>query len=85
VLPGYRIELYPNPVSHKLYMIINGVVYNNIQIQIFNMLGEKVYDGQGLSGNTIHELDLSARVDGIYITRILVDGAYITRKFTIVK
>jgi hypothetical protein len=56
---------------------------NNGQINIFNLLGSKVYSQSVNSREISKDLDLSALESGVYIVRI-TDGSTIiaTRKFT---
>jgi hypothetical protein len=77
-----QLSLYPNPVRSDLTVTLPESL-NNGQINIFNLLGSKVYSQSVNSREISKDLDLSALESGVYIVRI-TDGSTIiaTRKFT---
>lgn len=60
------LTLYPNPVKDKL--LIKTAV-NDYEIEIVNLLGQKVKSYYGLSANS--EIDMSSYNQGIYFVRVL--------------
>ncbi len=74
-----KIELYPNPVRDIAHLSIPGVLDNG-QIDIYNLLGSRVYS-TAVRGDK--DIDLSNLDAGLYIARISDGGKVIaTRKFT---
>ena len=72
------IELYPNPVA-DLLTIYFGDAAGTKQVTVFALTGERlVTDNTESSSITIDVSNLST---GIYLTKILVDGAVQTKKF----
>jgi plastocyanin len=74
-----KINLYPNPTSGKFSLQYtgsdnpNGSLSGNDQqtrMEIFNILGDRVYGLQGINAKKINEIDLSYVPDGIYFVRI---------------
>jgi len=66
------IKLYPNPNNgvFNLEVIGEKVRVNNV-VEVYNMLGEKVYTTKLNSSNT--KLDLSDKTSGIYLYRMLTE------------
>ncbi|WP_408913549.1 T9SS type A sorting domain-containing protein [Aureispira sp. CCB-E] len=77
--------LYPNPTNNTITLESNLVLEDEIQIEVYNALGQRVktiFINEDI--NTI-EIDLSLLLDGIYNIR-LQSGAYkITKSFVVVK
>lgn len=74
-----RIAIYPNPVRDMAHLAIPGTLDNG-QIDIYNLLGSRVYS-QSVRGEK--DIDLSNLDAGLYIARISDSGKVIaTRKFT---
>ena len=74
-----RISLYPNPVIDEIHLTLPAS-YETGQIDIYNMIGSKVYSQSVSRDKTF---DLSALQSGLYVARISEGGKLIaTRKFT---
>lgn len=68
-----NIIAYPNPSDGKFvvqWSVASGQQPEKAQIEIYNMLGEKVYDGQFTMHNGQCKIDLSGQPAGIYMLRI---------------
>ena len=75
-----QVSFYPNPVRSQLRLNLSQNI-NNGQIDIYNLIGSKVYS-QSIT-STSKDLDLSALETGIYVARISDNGKIIaTKKFT---
>jgi len=72
------ISIYPNPAKDVLYL--NTGSYLPTQVQIFDMVGNKVYDG-----NTATQIDLNNLTNGMYLVRIQVDGKIETKRLQVVR
>jgi hypothetical protein len=72
------ISIYPNPAKDVLYL--NTGSYLPTQVQIFDMVGNQVYNG-----NTATQIDLNNLTNGMYLVRIQVDGKIETKRLQVVK
>jgi hypothetical protein len=71
ILTKSEIKIYPNPVNELLKVYFGNTVQGNMQIEIMNITGERVYiqqlNVQGLSQATVNVQQLKP---GIYFARI---------------
>lgn len=73
------ISIYPNPVTSELTISLPQNLDNG-RLDIYNLIGSKVYS-QPINATKV--FDLSALETGIYVARIMDNGAIVaTRKFT---
>ncbi|MFH1000292.1 MAG: T9SS type A sorting domain-containing protein, partial [Bacteroidota bacterium] len=70
--------LYPNPSNGRFYMELGSFVYFNAKIEVFNLLGMKVYETIARDFKT--EIDLSEYKQGVYYLRINNGTNTITQK-----
>ncbi|MFL5752550.1 MAG: T9SS type A sorting domain-containing protein [Bacteroidia bacterium] len=76
-----EMALYPNPTSGVVTLTVANA---NSQVEIFSIIGEKVYSKSQLNkGNNM--LDLSNVAEGTYIVRVLSNGEIATKRITISK
>lgn len=76
----YKIQLYPNPVSEKLFFDLKSNI--SIQkVQIFNFLGRKVTEQNNISDN----ISVSDLQEGSYIIKIFSDNGIQTEKIIVQK
>jgi len=77
------IMVYPNPVSDMLKFSINTEANEAFQVNVFNIMGQKLIEQQGISGINISEqqIDVSSLKAGTYVVRISVNGNVVNRKF----
>jgi hypothetical protein len=77
-----QISFYPNPVRSQLRLTLSQNI-NNGQIDIYNLIGSKVYSQSITSRDTTKDFDLANLETGIYVARISDNGKIIaTKKFT---
>ena len=62
------ISVYPNPISSTFTLKTNTTNLSSLSIQIFNVIGKKVYEEKNLKSKTI---DVSELNTGIYILKIM--------------
>ncbi|MDG1040307.1 MAG: S8 family serine peptidase [Polaribacter sp.] len=62
------ISVYPNPISSTFTLKTSSNDLSGLSIQIFNVIGKKVYEEKGLKSNTINVSELNT---GIYILKIM--------------
>lgn len=77
------IKVFPNPGNGELWLELTGYAGGNVQVDVFNLLGEKVY-AQVHDGSNIR-LDLSYLVVGTYILTVYDNERHDMRKIIIQK
>ncbi len=71
----YSISLFPNP-STGIFTFQSSVVSNQLSVEVYNVLGEKVYSSNYSLSTNHHSLNLSDQPNGIYLYRVLnADGS----------
>jgi PKD repeat protein len=73
------ISIYPNPNNGKF--TVNNPEANTINIEVFNVLGEKVYSKISNEANTVVELNNHAK--GVYLVKVTSNGSTTTTKITV--
>lgn len=87
VEPGIEINLFPNPTSGKFTIDINedGTANSTIGVDIFNLLGAKVYSTSNRYQTTPLEIDLDNVPNGLYTAKIYLRDKMYTQKFIIAR
>ncbi|WMX13755.1 T9SS type A sorting domain-containing protein [Aureispira sp. CCB-E] len=81
----WDIILYPNPTNSIITLESNLVLEDEIQIEVYNALGQKVKAISINENTNTIDLNVSSLLDGIYNIR-LQSGAYkITKSFVLIK
>jgi hypothetical protein len=82
-------NVYPNPCSDRMEFSININKPANVNVEIFNMTGEKVatvYNGYVSSlSNAISYNDVKNLQSGAYYCVVTIDGTKTTKKFTVAR
>lgn len=73
-----RIEIYPNPNNGTFYIDLYDDTYD---VQIFDLLGKKIYEYHGLSGKM--QLDGSDMKAGIYFVKAINDKNAFVKKILV--
>jgi hypothetical protein len=79
-------EMYPNPTNNSTNIAFNLTKDQNVNLEVYNMLGEKVYsNNQGMipSGQHIISINASNLQNGIYFVRFTADNVPTTQKLII--
>ena len=63
--------VYPNPFNNEFKIVNNGVGNENLSVEIFNNLGQKVYESNYLGFNTIITISNLEMANGVYFVKIL--------------
>ncbi len=78
------VKVFPNPVKDNLYFQLESLQDKNIQVKVFNLLGEQLLErnyyneGQGISE---FKLNISGLNHGIYVYTIFVDSEVLYGQF----
>ncbi|MFH1320940.1 MAG: T9SS type A sorting domain-containing protein, partial [Bacteroidota bacterium] len=89
-LTGFRtlsgFNIYPNPAEGIITLDIELDEANNIEIHLYNILGELLYN-ESLQNISKHkqELDLKGLPDGVYLVKFISNYYSINRRIVIVK
>lgn len=77
------IQLYPNPAIHSIQLGLSGELAEQVvQIQILDIQGRVLYQGDKLDAFSSIELDLSQLAEGMYIVKVMdQNGKYYSEKF----
>jgi chitin deacetylase len=74
-------EMFPNPVSSQLTVVMNSAAEGNYMIQLYNALGEMVYsESLNFSGYKMQQIDLSSHSAGLYTLSIKGENEQIEKK-----
>jgi len=82
------LDSYPNPFNDQCEITFTIPVEANVEIDIFNLLGQKVeslYSGLKQSGTYALRWEAGDYPSGLYLARLRVDGKAITRKMLFLK
>jgi Secretion system C-terminal sorting domain len=79
-----NLEVYPNPVNTDVVIIKLSIPTNNIDISLFNSHGSRLKILRSIGEHQI-TLDVSALSEGVYLLKIISDGATVAKKIAIVR
>jgi len=81
---NYQVEIFPNPGKGLFNFQFRNDIEANV-VEVYNMLGEKVYSKTLRQAQGEDQIDLSGQPEGMYLYRITTDsGKFVTTgKFTI--
>jgi hypothetical protein len=65
-----NINIFPNPASDLIAIQINGLVKSDLQVSLYDMLGQKIASSAINAGQTIASFDTQTLYDGMYIITI---------------
>ncbi|MFL5763806.1 MAG: T9SS type A sorting domain-containing protein [Bacteroidia bacterium] len=80
-----QIELYPNPASETVNMVVNLDKASKASIKVYNMIGEVVTEQNSSmnSGKNNIKLDISGYNTGVYFVTALIDGKSYSQKLIV--
>lgn len=84
-LENLKIDLFPNPASDLVAIQVNGLVKENLQVELIDLTGRTVLEKVIPAGSTIAFFDTQVLFSGDYIVRIKTSDSAITKKLLIVK
>lgn len=65
-----NIEIYPNPIDNEI--ILKGQINSNLKLELFNLLGEKVFETNTYNSKIIIPNQIHS---GLYIAKVSEDGS----------
>ncbi|MEO6903934.1 MAG: M4 family metallopeptidase [Bacteroidia bacterium] len=78
------ISVYPNPASDLLYVKIPSTEKLDVNVKIYTMLGNVVYDKK-YTNNSVdaHSIDITAQPNGVYFVTIQYGATMVTKKIAL--
>lgn len=73
-----NFTVFPNPTNGETAIMFNHSV-NNINIKVFNLVGQKMLEKTNVSGNRFN-IDISDQTAGVYFVEVLVEGNVLRQK-----
>lgn len=82
--PNVSFNVFPNPTADGLAQItVDGMNNERIDLQVFDVVGKKVFEASGISNGKKTELNLTRA--GMYIVRISMNGVTIATQKLVVQ
>jgi hypothetical protein len=69
--PNPGVLLFPNPNNGKFNIIVSGKEQGISEVEVYNMLGEKVLTETLRSAQGDNSIDLTSQPNGIYVYRVI--------------
>jgi hypothetical protein len=81
---SFLINVVPNPTTGEFYLIAKGAINKDIHIEVFDLLGQKIFTNQQkVSTNNFSQMINLRRVsNGVYYIKIFIDKKVYVRKIT---
>lgn len=78
------IKIVPNPNTGLFYVITDHITLSGGKIEVFNIMGERIYQTSLMSGENINQtIDLGNIPSGSYFVRLTYDKGIILQRMTI--
>jgi hypothetical protein len=87
LIKDFHFNLFPNPTTTLCYLNYDLTKESEVNISIFNMLGELVYSEVSYkhAGNVSHEISVNNLMQGNYSVEVLINGFKTVKKLTVIK
>jgi hypothetical protein len=85
---GVYFNMYPNPTNGNTNIVYNIAQEQNVSIEVFDMLGQRVYSedlGKSTAGQHTSIINCGGLQSGIYLVRFTADNASTTQRLIIQK
>ena len=79
VYSDLNMTVYPNPTKGKLWLDIQNLNDPKVIAKVYNVTGSMVYERQFTTDRLV-EIDLSGKVSGIYMLKVIADGREFNHK-----
>jgi len=82
------MDIYPNPANKNATIALNLINSSNVQLQVYNALGQLVYSMPAEyrnAGNSLTALDISNFASGDYIVKVTIGDQLLSKVLTVSK
>ena len=78
--------MYPNPSNGNFNVITTFANSQNIEITVYNMLGQNVYSNKlNNVSQTVHEVDLKNQAGGVYLVEVKNGNERVVKRMVLSK
>lgn len=79
------ISVYPNPTSGNLTINVKDISFENMNVKVFNMIGENVFVGQynKVQAQSLINLNIAGNASGIYMIQISTEQGVVTKRINL--
>lgn len=79
------ISVYPNPTTGNLTINIKDLSFDNMNVKVFNMIGERVFAGQysKVQAQSLINLNIGGNAAGIYMIQISTEQGVVTKRINL--
>src|SRR6185369_14532526 len=78
----YNLNVYPNPASNSITVMLNSESSSTATMEITNLMGQTVYANQ-IQPENANTINTEKFENGIYMLRVTEDGQVFNKKFII--
>jgi hypothetical protein len=82
IINEIKVKVYPNPSNGQFNVAISGATEEHSEIQVYNLLGKKVYSGSMVSQAT-KEISINNVTKGLYIMKVTTGNESFIKKVII--
>lgn len=79
------VSVFPNPASDLIAIQFNGLVVDDIRVELLDKMGRLIQSKKISKGSTITYFDIQSVYHGAYILRLTSNNKEVTRKIQIIK
>ena len=81
-----NLQVMPNPADTEIRINLNDINLDQLSIQMFNVMGQRVYSDKinTIGNNTELSIDISQFPDGQYFLKVFNQEKFATEKITVV-
>ncbi len=84
-IENVEINIYPNPANDYIIMQFNGLVKENINVEMYDIAGKLIQNTVIYQGSTIANIDTRSLYSGQYILRFVSGNQTVVKKVVIAK
>lgn len=79
------ISVYPNPTAGNLTINVKDISFENMNVKVFNMIGENVFAGQynKVQAQSLINLNIAGNASGIYMIQISTEQGVVTKRINL--
>ncbi|MFT6187286.1 MAG: hypothetical protein ACJAUB_002044, partial [Cryomorphaceae bacterium] len=74
------IVLYPVPAKDHVFVQLNDINSNSVQIKLINIIGQTVFEGEFDNSSNKLKIDINGLSQGVYLMEVRVNDSSITKR-----